>query len=58
MYRSEVKECCTALIQAEFLAVGSPVTISQSVTRQLAGYTYTFPMALNVSPFFFQENHD
>jgi hypothetical protein len=52
MHCSEVKEYCTALIQAEFLAVGSSATISQSITRQLAGYTYTFPMALNVSPIF------
>ena len=44
-----------AIVWAEFLAVNSPVAISQSVTKQLAEYKYTFPMALNVSTCFLGE---
>jgi len=45
-----------ALVQADFLGVDTPSTITQSIHQQLSEYRYTFLMTLNVSTYFLGES--
>jgi hypothetical protein len=53
IFCGEVKDCCMAIIQAEFLAIGSDEDnnegVKQLAKKQLSQYSYTFPRASKVS---------
>jgi hypothetical protein len=40
----EVKEHCTTMIMPAFIAMGSPVDISQAVKSELTNYNYIYPV--------------
>jgi hypothetical protein len=46
-YRGEVKERVNALVQAEFLAIGTVSGIADSSIQQTLDYNYTYPGASN-----------
>ncbi len=48
LFRGEVKDRCAAIIQAEFLSLGSSDAVTKVVEKQLASYNYTFPKSSNV----------
>jgi hypothetical protein len=49
IFRGEVKECCVAIIRADFLSIDSAQSVIKIVDKQLSNYNYTFPAATNVS---------
>jgi len=53
LFRREVKDCCAAIVQAEFLAIPSPLKVMSLVEKQLSNYNYSFPRAGNGDPFNF-----
>lgn len=48
-FRAEVKERFVAILQAEFLSLGSAEAVAALVKKQTEFYNYTFPTAPNVS---------
>jgi hypothetical protein len=55
-FRADIKERCVAIVQTEFLSIGSDSAVAQIVQKQLANYNYTFPSAANVSVVFPQSS--
>ncbi len=46
-YQGEVKEHINALVQVEFLAIGTVSGIADSSIKQMLDYYYTYPIASN-----------
>jgi hypothetical protein len=46
--RREVKDRCAAVILPIFLAMGSPIEVSQLVDTELTNYNYIYPSAPSV----------
>jgi hypothetical protein len=40
----EVKELCASMIMPAFIAMGSPVDITQAVKSKLTNYNYIYPV--------------
>jgi len=46
--RHEVKDRCAAVVLPVFLAMGSPIEISQLVDTELTNYNYIYPSVPSV----------
>ncbi|KAN0125967.1 hypothetical protein V8E52_001174 [Russula decolorans] len=47
LFRGEVKDRCAAIIQAEFLAIRTGLSVIHLVNKELSNYNYTFPRLNN-----------
>ncbi|KAI0248850.1 hypothetical protein BJV78DRAFT_1284511 [Lactifluus subvellereus] len=47
IFRSKIKECCSAAIMKWIMSAGSPSEVIRLIQKQLSNYNYTFPTALN-----------
>ncbi|KAN0105102.1 hypothetical protein V8E52_011375, partial [Russula decolorans] len=47
LFRGEVKDHCAAIIQAEFLAIWTGLSVIHLVNKELSNYNYTFPRLNN-----------
>ncbi|KAN0123161.1 hypothetical protein V8E52_003114 [Russula decolorans] len=47
LFRGEVKDRCAAVIQAEFLAIRTGLSVIHLVNKELSNYNYTFPRLNN-----------
>ncbi|KAN0116523.1 hypothetical protein V8E52_005904, partial [Russula decolorans] len=47
LFRGEVKDRCAAIIQAEFLAIQTGLSVIHLVNKELSNYNYTFPRLNN-----------
>ena len=56
LFRAEVKDCCVAIVRAEFLSVGSETVVAELAQKQLGHYNYTFPTGASVSDVFPQNS--
>jgi hypothetical protein len=52
LFRRDVKDCCVAIIQAEFMVIPSNLGVVHMAEKQLSKYNYTYPTASNVSEYF------
>ncbi|KAI0254978.1 hypothetical protein BJV78DRAFT_1151819 [Lactifluus subvellereus] len=47
IFRSKIKECCSAAIMKWIMSAGSPSEVIRLIQKQLSNYNYTFPTASN-----------